>query len=234
MIRSHTRPLSSPYEVRRALKDVLRDASLTAFLSGQHLEQLKSEQERLTDVIKTQNLSPEEVIKMNTDHELLQRTLEDLKQKISESHRTVMTLEVNVANRGAAAEEAVDAYNNLLSTLNLFPPLPEPWQNIDLTLELNTAAATTAELLSGADIRKVVRPTLSSIAESKRAERAEVESEGIRVDDEIDQLNLDCENLEEEIAELEKKLVALNDQADDLRDVSVQNRSFFFFFLFPC
>jgi kinetochore protein NDC80 len=157
---------------------------------------------------------------MNAEHEMLQRNLEDLKQKISEAHKTVMTLEVNVTNRGAAAEEAVDAYNNLLSTLNLFPPLPHPWQNVDLTLELNTAAATPAGLLTGADIRRVIRPTLGSIAESKRVERAEVESERIKVDNQLDQLSLDCENMEVDIAEVEKKVMALNDQADNLRDVS--------------
>ena len=156
---------------------------------------------------------------MNTDHEMLQRSLEDLKLKISEAHKTVMTLEVSVTNRGIAAEEAVDAYNNLLSSLNFFPPLPPPWQNVDLGLELNTAAPSPNGLLTGADIRRTIRPTLGSIAESKRTERAEVESERIKVDDELDQLTLECENVEEEIGELEKKVVALNDQADELRDV---------------
>ena len=131
-----------------------------------------------------------------------------------------MTLEANVTNRRAAAEEAVDAYNHILSTHSLFPPLPMPWQNVDLTLELNTAASTPAGLLGGSDVRKVIRPTLASIAESKRSERAHVESERIKVDDELDQLTLECENVDEEIRELEKKVVAINDQADDLRDVS--------------
>jgi kinetochore protein NDC80 len=158
---------------------------------------------------------------MNTDHEMLSRNLDDLKQKISEAHKTVMTLEVNVTNRGAAAEEALDAYNNLLSTLGLFPPLPPPWQDIDLTLELNTATSNPQLLLTGADIRRVVRPTLSRIAESRRAERAEVESDRIKVDNELDQLTLECENVDEEIAEVEKKVGGLNEQADDLRDVGI-------------
>lgn len=132
-----------------------------------------------------------------------------------------MTLEVNVTNRATAAEEAVDAYNNLITSLELFPPLPSPLQDIDLTLELNTAAANVQQLLMGADIRKAVKPTLSSIAESKRSERASLESERIRVDNELDQLTLDCENVDEEISEIEKKVAVLNEQADDLRDVSI-------------
>jgi kinetochore protein NDC80 len=157
---------------------------------------------------------------MNTDHETLSRNLEDLKIKLSETHKTVMTLEVNVTNRAAAAEEAVDMYTNLLSSLGLFPPLPPPWQDVDLTLELNTAASNPAQLLVGADIRKAVKPTLSAVAESKRSERATVESERIRVEDELDQLTLECENADEEIGEMEKKVSSLNEQADDLRDAS--------------
>jgi kinetochore protein NDC80 len=185
------------------------------------LEQLKIEQGKLADIVKTQNLSPEEVSRMTTDHENLSRSLEDLKQKISEAHRTVMALEVNVTHRAEAAEEALDAYTNLLSSLELFPPLPTPLENVDLTLELNTAASNPQLLLLGADIRKVIKPSLSAVAESKRSERASLETERIKVDNELDQLTLECENIDEEIGEVEKKVVALNEQADDLRDVSV-------------
>lgn len=186
-----------------------------------HLEQLKQEQDKLAEVVKTQNLSPEEVVRMNTDHEMLSRNLEDLKQKISETHKIVMTLEVNVTHRAEAAEEALDTYTNLLSALELFPPLPPPLEDIDLTLELNTATSNPQLLLSGADIRKVVKPTLSGVAESKRSERASLESERIKVDNELDQLTLECENVDEEIGEVEKKVMALNEQADDLRDVII-------------
>lgn len=174
----------------------------------------------MAEVVKTQNLSPEEVIRMNTDHETLSRNLEDLKHKIAETHKNVMSLEVTVTNRAAAAEEALDLYTNLLSSLGLFPPLPPPLQDIDLTLELNTATSNPQQLLSGSDIRKVIKPTLSGIAESKRSERATIESERIKIDNELDQLVTDCENVDYEVGEEEKKVVGLNEQADDLRDVS--------------
>jgi kinetochore protein NDC80 len=156
---------------------------------------------------------------MNMEHEALSRSLEDLKQKIAETHKIVMSLEVNVTNRAAAAEEALDVYTSLLSSVGLFPPLPPPLQDIDLTLELNTAASNPAQLLFGADIRKVIKPTLSSVAESKRSERATIESERIKIDNELDQLIAECENVDEEIGQFEKKVATLNEQADDLREV---------------
>jgi kinetochore protein NDC80 len=169
--------------------------------------------------VKEQNISPEEVVRMNTDHDQLSRNLEDLKGKIAESQKTVLSLEVAVANRGAAAEEAVDAYTRLLSNLGLFPPLPPPLQDIDLQVELNTAASQTENLLRGPDVRQVIKPTLNALFENKRGERAAVESERIKVDHELDQLISECENLEDEINETEKKVMVLNEQADDLREV---------------
>lgn len=61
---------------------------------------------------------------------------------------------------------------------------------------------------------------LNAVAELKRTERAEVESERIKVDNDLDQLTLECENIHEEVREVEKKVVVLNEQADELRDVS--------------
>ncbi|EIW85247.1 hypothetical protein CONPUDRAFT_98128 [Coniophora puteana RWD-64-598 SS2] len=186
------------------------------------LEQLKAEQQRLSDVVKEQNLSPEEVIRMNTDHETLTRSLEDLRHKISETHKTVMSLEVSMTNRAAAAEETLDAYINLLNNLGLLPHVNTPQGDIDLVLQLNTATTNPHQMLVGADIRKIIKPTLSTIAESKRSERADVESERIKVDNELDQLTLECENVDEEVGETEKKVAGLNEQADDLRDAAQQ------------
>ncbi|KAG2147314.1 HEC/Ndc80p family-domain-containing protein [Suillus cothurnatus] len=206
---------------RQLTESVVREKAELAARS-QNFDQLKAEHEKLTEVVKVQNLTPEEVIRMNTDHETLARNLEDLKYKISEARKTVMSLEVITTNRGAAAEEALDLYGNLLSTVGLFPPLPPPFDNIDLRLELNTATANPQQLLLGSDIRKVVKPTLSSVAEIKRTERADIESERIKVDNELDQLTLECENVDEEVREIEKKVMSLNEQADDLRDAAQQ------------
>ncbi len=156
---------------------------------------------------------------MNTDRETLQRNLEDLRQKIDESKKVVHTLEVTVANRITTVEEALDSYTGMLTTLGLYPTPPEPWQDADLSLELNSGFANPQQLLSGSDIRKVIRPTLSSVAEHKRQERAVVDNESVKVNNELDQLTTDCKNLDYEIGEIEKKVTQLNEQADDLRDV---------------
>ncbi|KAH9934885.1 HEC/Ndc80p family-domain-containing protein [Fomitopsis serialis] len=186
------------------------------------LEELQAEEARLAAVVREQNLSPEEVIRMNTEHETLTRDLETLKHKIAETNQVLVKLEVSLTRKVSDAEEALDMYANLLANLGLFPPLPPPLEGVDLTLDLNSAAANPQNLLSGADIRRVIKPTLSRVAEMKRTERADVESERIKVDNELDQLTLECENMDEEVLETSNKVNALNDQADELREAAQQ------------
>ncbi|KIK59692.1 hypothetical protein GYMLUDRAFT_74134 [Collybiopsis luxurians FD-317 M1] len=219
------------YEARKQkLANTIASEKLELANKEEYLARLKAEQEELDNVVKEQNLSPEEANRMTSDYEMLSRNIEDLKQKIAETEKTVMSLEVSLANRVSATEEVLHTYTLTLSTLGLLPPLPPPHSDIDLTLELNTATSDVRQLLSGADIRKVVKPTLSHVAEFKRSERAEVENERIRVDNEIEQLTLECDTIDDEVNQLEKKVAAVNEQAMDLhnaaqRDALVSNEA---------
>ncbi|KZT11476.1 uncharacterized protein LAESUDRAFT_272490 [Laetiporus sulphureus 93-53] len=207
---------------KRKLTDTLTREKTELAYCVSNLEKLQSEELRLIGIVKEQNLTPEEVVRMNTEHETLSRDLETLKHKINETNQVVIKLEVSLTRKVSDTEEALDAYSNLLSNLGLFPPLPPPLQDMDLNLDLNPAASNPLNLLSGADIRKVVKPTLSRVAEMKRAERANVESERIKVDNEVDQLTLECENMDEEVVEISNKVNGLNDQADELREAAQQ------------
>ena len=206
-------------EYNRACVRLSRRFSVDLVSTVANLEKLRIEEQRLMDIVKVQNLSPEEVLRMNTEHENLSRELESLKHKIAETSQVVVRLEVSLTRKVSDAEEALDQYTSLLSTLELSPPLPPPLEDVDLTIDLHSAAANPQGLLTGADIRKVVKPTLNRIAEMKMTARADVESDRIKVDDELDQLTLECETVEEEVLEVMSKTNALNDQADELREV---------------
>ena len=180
---------------------------------------MEADQERLLEIVKGQNISPDEVVRMNTEHEQLAQSIDELRAKIAETQKDVHSLEVAVANHGAAAEEAVDTYTTLLSGLGLFPPLSEPFQDIDLRMVLNTAASQPENLLKSLDIRHVIRPTLNDILEAKRDERRAVNNRRIQMDHEFDELISECEKLEDEINETEKTVMVLDEQAEDLREV---------------
>ena len=183
--------------------------------SAVDLEQLKAEKARLSDVVKAQNLTPEEVVRMNTEHETLSRSVEDLKVKVTETNKLVMSLEVSLTNRVATAEEVIDQYNTLLSSPGLIPPNEE-----DLTIELNMASSDLQQLIRGPDMRKVVRPTLSKWAEMYRMEIDATKREKIVVDDDHDHIANECDDLIQEIETEATKVHALTEQAEEMREVT--------------
>ncbi|KAF9451194.1 hypothetical protein P691DRAFT_808373 [Macrolepiota fuliginosa MF-IS2] len=192
---------------------------------GTRLESLRGTLQHLMNIVREQNLTPEEVAKMNSDHEQLSKNIEELRTRKKDTHRHVMKLEVDVSKQTSVTEEILEKFTHLLVSLELHPTLPPPRQNVDLSLELNPAASAPQDLLQGADIRKVIKPTLSAIAEDRRVERADLESERIKVEDELDQIVHECENIEEEIVELEKKVWGVSEQAEELRDAAQQDAS---------
>jgi kinetochore protein NDC80 len=183
------------------------------------LERLGAEHTRLEQVVKAQNLSAEEVLRMNTEHETLTRDLEHYRQKISESSKLIHKLEVALGKKTSDTEEVIDTYNGLLATQGLFPPLPPPFEDLNLGLAMNSGAGDPSQLVIGPGIKEVVKPTLGRITEMKKTENAEMERDKIRLDDELDKIVVACENQEQEVGEILKKANAINEQADDLRDV---------------
>ena len=195
---------------------IVHEAEVT---SAGELDRLQIEQNRLEEAVKAQNLSPEEVLRMNTEHETLTRDLEHYKHKISESSKLIHRLEVAVGKKTSDTEEIIDQYNSMLATLGLFPPLPPPLEDINLGLTMNTGAADPSQLIIGPPLKEVVKPTLSRITELKKTEGAEMERDKIRLDDELDKVAVVCENKEQDVVEILKKANTINEQADDLRDV---------------
>lgn len=181
------------------------------------LVQLKAEKTRLSEVVKVQNLTPEEVERMNKEHDTLVRNVEDLKAKVTQTNKLVMSLEVSLTNRVAAAEEVIDQYNTLLSSPGLIPPDAE-----DLTIELSMASSDLQQLVRGPDMRKVVRPALSKWAEMCRMEIDAVKREKIVVDDQHDHVVHECEDLIQEIETETAKVHALTEQAEEMREAAQQ------------
>ncbi|TRM61738.1 HEC/Ndc80p family-domain-containing protein [Schizophyllum amplum] len=204
------------------LQNEIMDLKASLMKKESDLEQLHAEHGKLTGIVRTQNLSPEEVHQMNTSYETLSRNTEELKQKLLEAQRYVHSSEIAVTHRSTAAEEALDAYIDLVANLDLFPPLQPPWEHIDLSLQLNTATSDVRDLLSGADVNEIVLPTLEDIAARKRSERASLENQKIKLDDELERVTLTCENLDDENSQLQNKADAINEQADNLRDAAQQ------------
>lgn len=193
--------------------------------SAATLQKLREEQDRLSIVVKEQNLSPEEVSRMNSEHDNLARTLEELRRKSAESSNHARSLEVALAKRSENVEQAVDDYTDYLDRLGLFPSAPPPLPSTDLRLEVNFASSNPKELIrrgwdgTGADLKNDIKSTLDSIADHLRQELQELENEVITVEQELDNVAVQADAIEEDVFEAERRTGTIQDEAEAIRIV---------------
>jgi kinetochore protein NDC80 len=187
-------------------------------MAEEDLASIRAELLRSQQVVKEQNMSADEVIRMNTEYDSLSQNVNEAGRKAQDGRNAVSSLEVAVANRGGRAEEVVDAYNDKLLALQLVDAAPD---GTTLTLELNTASSTPDMILGGPDLRKVVKPALNRAAEQRRLEKAKLESEKLSVDHVLDKLTTDCDSEQEVMDVYIQETTQLTEHTNSIREASV-------------
>ncbi|KDQ12301.1 hypothetical protein BOTBODRAFT_113186 [Botryobasidium botryosum FD-172 SS1] len=181
------------------------------------IEKFKAERARLIGVVEKQELTPEEVSRMSSERDQLRRTLEDLRTRVAESKRATWDREVASTKRGDTVEQAVNEYMALAYKTGMYPHPPEPFSDVDFSLELHLAASNPHEMLT-ADVKGTIRPALLKVAEGIRIERANVNDEKIRIEHDLDRLTNECDNTREELQSRDVQLDVLLRQAEDIKD----------------
>ncbi|KAF8520204.1 HEC/Ndc80p family-domain-containing protein [Hysterangium stoloniferum] len=182
-----------------------------------NLQKLQEEYEHLSQTVREQNLSPQEVTRMNTEHDNLHRTLGELRRKVAETQQVYHNLEVALANRTADMEKAIDEYMGYLWQLELHPQPPPPVSHIKFDLTFDVAKDDPKQLIVGEDLKGVLAPAITELTNERRRQRGDAEDQVIHVDFSIDKLITECENLEETIGNVEVRTNVLSEQADSLR-----------------
>lgn len=194
-----------------------------------NLQRLREELEAASNEVKRQNLSDEEVSKMKADHELLVRSVEELKRKKEESGASARSLEIMLASRTESVDQAVDNYTALLENIGLFPTVVPPFPPCDLRLEINFSSSDPTLLVKmegdgkPADVKRVIKPALDTISEIKRRQIQELEERMITIENELDTLTADYEREKQDLLSVENKIALLEKQARDTREVINSN-----------
>lgn len=184
------------------------------------LKDLADEQARLDLQVAQQNLSVDEVLRMNAESASLDRMLADLKVKSKEGNKAAQSLEIVVANRSDAVEQALEEYMALVYKLGLHPNPPQEFSHISFALELNGAASDPRNLIQGESLRGIIKPAVIAAAEMKRRERGIKSDERLKLENDLDVIMVECENLDQEKSTVEGRIRLSNNEVEDIRDVS--------------
>jgi kinetochore protein NDC80 len=179
--------------------------------------------------VAAQNLSPDEVNRMNHERETLTRNLDELRTRIAEASQFVYDQEMAVTKSMDRFEQLLQDYTALGHQIGTIMPLseiPQPGPGgVDYNLDIDLGLVDLQELQqSGRRMRQVVWPGLTTFREVFRKQVIELGDSAIALEDKHDQLGQKVEGLREKAKNLEIKLNLIHEQAEEAKRVSAVQR----------
>ena len=193
----------------------------------QQLDSLRVDLARTEEAVAAQNLSPDEVNRMNHERETLSRNLEDLRLRIAEASQFAYDQEMQVTKSMDRFEQLLADYTALGHQIGTIPPLhdgsgPSVGPNgVDYSVEMDLGLEDLSEVQSaGRRMRSVIWLALQSYGEGFRREALELANQNIALDDEYDRRGQVVQAQKEEVGNSEMKLRNMHDQAEEAKSVS--------------
>lgn len=198
---------------------------LAELIIDHQLEAARTEFSNIESAVSAQNLTPDEVQRMNHERETLSRQQEELRVKIAEVSQQSYDQEMSVTRSMDRFEQLVADYTALGHRIGSIPPLSEgpalgP-DGIDYSVDVDLGVDDVNDITQGGRrLRSEIWPALQSYGERFRTEAVQIQDGNIMLDDEVDRLAQKVERQKEEAANLEMRLKVVNDQAEHAKAVS--------------
>ncbi|KGB77905.1 kinetochore protein NDC80 [Cryptococcus deuterogattii 99/473] len=183
------------------------------------LEARQSELARIEQAVAAQNLTPDEVQRMNHERDSLTRSLEDLRNKISEASQFAYDQEMVVTKSMDRFEGLLTDYNSLAHQIGLLDSsldMPSLAADVNYNLDVDLGAEELEEVKAvGVRMRSIIWQALQTCRETFRQEALGLGNGTIALEDEFDKLGQSVERQKEEVGNLEVRLKIVHNQAED-------------------
>ncbi|KAJ1679962.1 kinetochore-associated Ndc80 complex subunit ndc80 [Spiromyces aspiralis] len=215
--------------------------------------QLEAERDEVKAIVDSQEVSTQDVDRMQAEREQLYNTLEGIQLKIQEAEKSAWDQEMRVQRIQDSVENSVQEYMNRAFKLGLvsagggsgsgsaFVGMPDsggqdgkgrkdsnahdPLAELDIQLKVDYQTDDPTRLTS-VDLRRQVRPALQRVREQQLDKLRKMQSEVLEVYERADQLGETKQELEEQIRELETKVQRKQQQYVDARELMMtENKS---------
>jgi kinetochore protein NDC80 len=188
---------------------------------AQEAEQLLGEQKRQRRIIAEQNLTPEEIRRMTNDEDQLRKTISQLTDKLRDARKSLADLEVQVTLRSEEADDVLAAYEALLTQCHLHPPPPpDPVSHVTFEIVLDVAQSDPNKMVSGGDIRGMVRPAVMTYRSAKAQERVEYDAKVDDLGQALEKLQSETDDEMERLREHEDQRSAIEQSIETAKLVS--------------
>lgn len=186
---------------------------------------LQSELAEVEKQVAAQNLSPDEVTRMNHERETLQRQLREIASKNAEAWQASQDVEMSVTRTMDRFENLMGEYTTFghqIGTLSMTTDSSFVGPGgVDFTIECELSVEDVNKIQeSGKKMREVVRPALNKYDEQIRDQTRALGEEQAGLDEESDKLVLVVEKQKSDATNRDLELAKKESEAEAAKDVS--------------
>nr|XP_018265782.1 STE/STE20/PAKA protein kinase [Kwoniella dejecticola CBS 10117]OBR87940.1 STE/STE20/PAKA protein kinase [Kwoniella dejecticola CBS 10117] len=183
------------------------------------LNNQRTELAHVERAVAAQNLTPDEVNRMNHERDSLNRGLDELRSKIAEASQSSYDQEMMVTKSMDRFENLLAEYDSMCLQLGLLNTstgsFPLRDEQVDYKLELDLGIEELDGLKrSSHQMRVVIWQALQTLRESYRQELLNLSNDAIALEDHFDRMEQQVESQKETVGTLEVKLKMVHDQAE--------------------
>jgi kinetochore protein NDC80 len=171
---------------------------------------LNGEIQTLKDKIATQELSPEDVKRMQAEHGQLQQSLEAASEQRQANQRKVWELEMQLRDRVQGLDDTGKQYNSVAEDLKLVPSTARNARGKHLAIEVDTRAKRREDLLR-TDVHKDILPTLQGLKLELSENTTALKSELLTESESNEEVESGLTELTEQLRVAESKLKRMED-----------------------
>ncbi|OCF76626.1 hypothetical protein I204_02324 [Kwoniella mangroviensis CBS 8886] len=189
------------------------------FAQGHDLSNNRRELQEVEAAVAAQNLTPDEVLRMNNERETLNRGLDEIRARVAEASQSSYDHEMLVTRAMDRFENLHAEYTSLTHHLSILPlqqddPIRSAgWIDRDLNLDLGVEDLDKLRS-AGIAMRTATWQQLNTYREKCRQEGLGLDHHLIALEDQYDRLGQQVERQTEEVATLEVKLRMVHEQAE--------------------
>jgi kinetochore protein NDC80 len=196
----------SHLDVKRGKFDeAIRNTANEIVSSERELEEFEMTRASLQAQVDAQDICPEDIDRMNSEKDLLVKTLESLNQAREEANKVFWERELLVQKKLDAVEELVKEYNHAGEQIAVIPKEATNAKGLSLELAFNPHA-TRADQLVNLDVRTQIHPAFNSLREECHAIIHQAQDQLLSLQEALDKLNEACNDKLEELRNNEKRI----------------------------
>lgn len=175
--------------------------------------------------VAAQNLSPDEVSRMNHDRENLNRQLEELRAKVTEAAQLASEQEMRVTKSMDRFDQQLQDYTALSHKIGTMAYLPGQglpgFVEIDYSVDVDLGAEDLNTIHQyGQSKFQAIRPALKSFADGLRNQVAGLQNDVISLEDKHERLGQDVERQREEVADRQQQYNIVHEKGEEEKNVS--------------